>query len=247
VRLAAPVPVGLEKGVEVELVELAAAGDRQQFVRHLIGQQPHLRQRAVGVPLPGCWRRSLLGTLLVGVGPVEDLLLDELARRQRLERRAGEVEVGLGGDGQELGFLFREHGQVLVHVLQPACVFELGFLFRDSLFLALEQFLGRLAPRAEVVFVEHHEVPVHRVQPLVLGLDVAGRIAAEQVLERAEVDERLLAKPASGRCRTNATGTASHRNPRGILRSVCQASSTAGLKVTTSTRAHRASSPAGRR
>jgi hypothetical protein len=41
-----------------------------------------------------------LGALLVGVGPVENLLLDELARGQRLERRAGEVEVGLGGDGR---------------------------------------------------------------------------------------------------------------------------------------------------
>ena len=92
-----------EELVEVELVELPGARDRQQLVRHLVGQQPHLRQRAVGVPLAGVLRGELfLGALLVGVRPVEDLLFDELARGQRLERRAGEIEVRPRRDGQEL-------------------------------------------------------------------------------------------------------------------------------------------------
>jgi hypothetical protein len=155
--------------------------------------------------LPGCFSRELLlGALLVGVGPVEDLLLDELARGQRLERRAGEVEVGLGGDGQELGLLLRELAEVFVHVLQAGGVFELGLLLGDRLLLALEQLLGGLAPRAEVVFVEDHQVPVHRVQPFVLGLDVARRIAAEQVLEGAEIDHRL----SCGNLRRVAVGVA---------------------------------------
>ena len=189
----APVPDASKERVEIELVELPGARDRQQFVRHLVGEQAHLRQRAVGVPFAGVLGRELLlGALLVGVGPVEDLLLDELARGQRLERRAGEVEVGLGRDGQELGLLLREHAEVLVHLLQAGGVFELGLLLGDRLFLALEQFLGGVAPRAEVVFVEDDEVPVHRVQPFVLGLDVARRIAAEQVLKGAEIDDRLL-------------------------------------------------------
>ena len=187
-------PVRLEELVEIELVELPGARDRQQFVRHLVGQQAHLRQRAVGVPLAGVLGGELfLGALLVGVGPVEDLLLDELARGQRLERRAGEVEVRLGRDGQELGLLLRKHAEVFVHIFQAGGVFELGLLLRDRLFLALEQFLRGLPPRAEVVFVEHHEVPLHLVQPFVLRLDVSRRVAAEQVLEGAEIDDRLLA------------------------------------------------------
>ena len=227
-----------EELVEIELVELPGARDRQQLVRHLIGQQAHLRQRAVGVPLAGVLRGELLlGALLVGVRPVEDLFLDELARGQRLERRAGEVEVRLGRDGQELGLLLREHAEVLVHLLQAGGVFELGLLLGDRLLLALEQLLRGVAPRAEVVFVEHHEVPLHLVEPFVLRLDVPRRIAAEQVLEGAEIDDRLLGgRSWSGRCRSCARGTASRRSPRGTSRSVCHASSTAGLKVTTSTR-----------
>ena len=151
---------GLKKRVEVELIELSGACDRQQLVRHLVGQQAHLRQRAIGIPLAGVLGGEIfLGALFVGVGPVENLLLDKLARGQRLERRAGEVEIGLGRDGQELGFLLREHAEVFVHVFQAGGIFELGLLLGDRLFLALEQFLGRLAPCAEVVFVEHHQDP----------------------------------------------------------------------------------------
>ena len=91
--------------------------------------------------------------------------------------------------------------EVFVHVLQAGGVLELGLLLGDRLVLALEQFLGGVAPRAEVVLVEDHEVPLHLVEPFVLGLDVARRVAAEQVLEGAEIDERLLGgRSASGRC-----------------------------------------------
>jgi hypothetical protein len=58
-------------------------------------------------------------------------------------------------------------------------------------FVPFEQLLGTLAPGAEVVFVEHHQVPVHRVQPFVLRLDVPGGIAPQQVLERSEIHHRL--------------------------------------------------------
>ena len=82
--------------------------------------------------------------------------------------------------------------EILVHVFQAGGVFELGLLLGDCLFLALEQFLGRLAPRAEVVFVEDDQVPLHLVQPFVLGLDVPRVVAAQQVLEGTEIDEWLL-------------------------------------------------------
>jgi hypothetical protein len=119
---------------------------------------------------------------------------------------------------------------------KPGGVFELGLLLGDRLLLALEQFLGRVAPRAEVVFVEHHQVPIHRVQPLVLGLDVPRRVAAEQVLKGTEIDHRLLAvnlrRVAAGAAREVLPAVEVHV----VSRSVCQASSTAGLKVSTSTR-----------
>ncbi len=42
-----------------------------------------------------------------------------------------------------------------------------------------------------MVFVENHEVPLHLVEPFVLRLDVPRRVAAQQILEGAEVDDRL--------------------------------------------------------
>ena len=68
--------------VEIELVELPAASNRHQLIRHLICQQPHLWQRAIGIPPGGVLGLELrLGALFVGICPVENLLFDELARR----------------------------------------------------------------------------------------------------------------------------------------------------------------------
>ena len=104
----------LEECVEIKLVKLPSARDRHQLVRHLIGEQAHLWQRTIRIPLAGALGGEIfLGALLVGVGPVEYLLLDELARSERPERGAGEVEIRFGRDGQELGLLLREHAEVL--------------------------------------------------------------------------------------------------------------------------------------
>ena len=40
--------------------------------------------------------------------------------------------------------------------------------------------------------VKHHEVPIHRVQPLVARFDISGRVATEEVLKGSEVDDRLV-------------------------------------------------------
>jgi hypothetical protein len=127
----------------------------------LVCQQPHLQERAIRIPLASVPSGEfLLGALLVGVGPVEGLFFNEFARGQHLERRAGEVEIGLGRDGEELGLLFREHAKVFVQILQAGGVFQLGLLLRDRLILTLEKLLGGLPPRAEVIFIEDHEVTV---------------------------------------------------------------------------------------
>ena len=174
-ELGARAPAGrLEELVEVELVELALVGDRDQLVGHLVGEQPHLGQRRVRVPLARVLvGELLLGALLVGVGPVEDLLLDELARRERLERRAREVEVGPGRDRQEVGLVAGQLVELLVELVEHRGVLGFELLLGDLDVLALEQLLGVVAPGAEVVLVEDHEVPVDPVQPLVLGLDPA--------------------------------------------------------------------------
>ena len=75
-----------EERVEVELIELALAGDCKKFVGHLVREESHLRKGAIGVPSVGArLGELLLRSLLIGVGPVEDLLFDELTRSQRLE------------------------------------------------------------------------------------------------------------------------------------------------------------------
>lgn len=53
-----------------------------------------MRQCAVGIALARILRRERgLGALLVGICPVEYLLLDELAGGERLEGGAGQIEV----------------------------------------------------------------------------------------------------------------------------------------------------------
>ena len=79
-----------EEHVEIELVELSRAGHAGDGVGHLVGHEDHAGEGRIGVGLE--WVRArplLLGLLLVGVRPVEDLVLDELAAGQRAEGRAG--------------------------------------------------------------------------------------------------------------------------------------------------------------
>ena len=47
---------------------------------------------------------------------------------------------------------------------------------------ALEQLLGGVAPRAEVVLVEDHQVPRDFVEPFILRLDVADGVAGQEQL-----------------------------------------------------------------
>ena len=197
--------LGGEKFIEIELIEFTTACDGEEFIRHLVSEEPHLWQGAVGVPLAGIFSGEfLLGSLLVGVGPVEDLLLDEFTGGESFERRAGEIQIRLRGDGQEIGFPLREHGEVFIHYLQAGGVFEFRLFFCDGFLLTLEEFLCRLAPCAEVVFVEHHQIPIHRMEPFILGFDVSGFVTAQQVLEGAEENQRL----AGGDCRGVAAGVA---------------------------------------
>ena len=161
--------LSLEEDVEVELVELTRQGHRAESIGQLVGHQHHAGQGGVGIVRAG---PGGLGVLLVAVGPVEDLFLDELARTDGAEGRAGQVEVGIGGDGQD----------VLVEVGQPRSLGKLPLL----LVLGIKEVFGILAPGAVVVFVQDDAVPVPQVYPFVPFLDAARLVAAQQVLERTE-------------------------------------------------------------
>ena len=172
---------GCEELIEVELVELALAGDRKQLIGHLVREQAHLRESPIRVPLGRLLVCELfLGSLFIGVRPVEDLLFDELACGQRPEWCAREVEVGLGGDREERALWFRQLGEVLIDLFQAGRVLEPRLFLGDSVVLALEQLLCCLAPRAEVVLIEDDKVTVDGVEPFVLRLDVAESVSTEE-------------------------------------------------------------------
>ena len=53
-----PVPVAAKNSLRSNSSNSPCARDRQQLVRHLVGEQAHLRQRAVRVPLAGVLARA---------------------------------------------------------------------------------------------------------------------------------------------------------------------------------------------
>ena len=179
--------LGLEEHVEVEGVELAAARDAANLLRHLVGHHDHARQGLVGVGGAGVLARpSLLGTLLVGVGPVVYLLLNELARVERAERRAREEEVvrGLDREVALVHVALVGLAQARVHGLAGVCL---------VLVILYEEALGVLVPGAEVVLVKDDKVPVLLAHPLVLRLYPAGpALAPQEVLEGAKAHDGPL-------------------------------------------------------
>ena len=85
-----------EEHVQVKLIKFALFGNALDALRDFVCKHDHSRQSGVGIdtfalPLG-------LGSLLIGIGPVIDLLLNELTGIQRTERRAGEIEIISCGD-----------------------------------------------------------------------------------------------------------------------------------------------------
>ena len=78
---------GTEKAVKVKLAEFSLFGNLPNLVGQLIGKHHHLRQRKIGIPALAVVP-SVLGTLLVGIGPVVNLFLDKLPAGDGTERSA---------------------------------------------------------------------------------------------------------------------------------------------------------------
>ena len=194
-----PVVLGREELVEVEgevdvrlvLVDGDALGQTVgDHPRDLVGQQVERRQRRVRVLL-AVVLPLLAGDLLVLVGPVEDLVLVELAGRQRLERRARQVQrplaldlvegdVGLRGVDALVGLV--DHQQVPV---------ELGDV--------LELVVGAAEVLRALEVLQRQEL--HDARVLVLVVERVGapllarhrRAAGKRGRLRDELERRLVA------------------------------------------------------
>ena len=170
---------GGEKYIQIKFVELTLHGDLPDAVRDAVGHHHHPGQRCIGVvrsPVP-----VFLGPLLVGIGPVVDLILDKFAAVDGAERRAGQKQIVGCGDGQE-GLVVGVVGLVLLVLLHIEVVILVLVVHFKELF-------GIVPPRAEMVFVKDHDVPVGGMYPFVLCLDAAALVGAEIVLKRAETDD----------------------------------------------------------
>ena len=144
--------------------------------RNLVGHHDHPGQSSVGIVLS---LPVFFGTLFIGIGPVVDLLLDELAGVEGTEGGAGQIQVVVGGDGQPC-FIVGIGTAVLLHIFGIVVV----------LIVLFKQLLGVLFPCAKVVFIENDQIPVDGMYPLIAALDGAGGlIHAEIVLERAKTDD----------------------------------------------------------
>ena len=164
-----------EEHVQVKLIKFALFGNALDALRDFVCKHDHSRKSGVGIDAFAF--PFGLGPLLIGIGPVINLLLDELTGIQRTERRAGEIEIISCGDRQP---------RFIVGVT--------GIVFGKVLFVGilvlLEQLFCAVLPCAEVVLIENDEVPVRGVDPLVIGLDAAGLLVhAKEILKRAEADD----------------------------------------------------------
>ena len=164
-----------EEHVQVKLIKLALFGNALNALRDLVCKHNHSRQSSVGIyafafPFG-------LSPLLIGIGPVINLLLNELTGIQRTERRAGEIEV-IGRSDRQPRFIVGVTGIVFGKVL------FVGIL------ILFKQLFCAVLPCAEMVFIENNEIPVRGVDPFVIGLDAAGLLVyTEKILKRAEADD----------------------------------------------------------
>ena len=169
-----------EKYIEVKLVELSLLCDLADTFGNLIRHKNHSRQRKIGIartfPLMLC-------TLFIGVCPVIDLIFDKLAAVYCSERRTRQEQV-----------MSRSNGEKAL-VIGITCFFLLVLLHIEvsvSLVVGIfKQLLGVFTPSSEVVLVEDNNIPVIGVYKLIFRLDTAILVSAEQVLERAENNDRL--------------------------------------------------------
>ena len=175
--------LGTEEFVEVEAVHVPLLYHGSEVLRHLVGHHHHGGHLLIGAA------NGLFSFLLVLIGPVEDLVLHKLARGKGAEGSAAEVEEVFPSDGHVVVVPCAAAIHVdaaFAHHLVLFCLPPLGFAVAQ-----VQQALGVVVPCPKMVFVQHYQVPIDAVHPLVLGFDVAVAVATQVVLEGAKHHQRL--------------------------------------------------------
>ena len=166
---------GREKHIQIKFIELSLHGNPADAVWDAVGHHHHPGQSCIRISITF---PVFLGSLLIGVGPVVNLILNEFAGVECSKRRARQIQIVHGGDGQER-FIASIAAIILVQILTVVAV----------LVLLLKQFLGVFLPGTEVVLVEDHQVPVGCMYPFIFCLDAAGLLVHSQiVLKGAKAD-----------------------------------------------------------
>ena len=169
-----------EEYIEVKLVELSLHSYTPNFLGYLVGHENHSRQCKIRIPRTFPFG---FGALFIGICPVEYLFLDELTAVYRAERRTRKIEIVPRRNRQEC------------FVAGISRFLELIFLnieIRLGFFIGIVEQLSRvLAPCAKMVLVKDYDIPVVRMDKLVLCLYTAVFVCAKQILKRTENNNRL--------------------------------------------------------
>ena len=174
-----PLVFGGKESIQVKFIEFPLHGDLTDAVGDAVGQHDHARQGQIRIART---YPIFLGALLVGISPVEDLIFDEFARIDGAERRTREKQIIACCNGQK-GFIVgvsRFFHTVFFGI-------EIGRLLFVRIF---KEFPCILTPRAEMILVKNHQIPIGGMDEFVFCLDTARFIRPEQILKRAEYHNR---------------------------------------------------------
>jgi len=171
----------------LQTLKVARFGDNMRSVAVTEGDKVEAQLR-LGCAVNGYG----VGDLVEHVNATSDAQINELIDEALNGIEAafeGAIQAGVAG---ALG----DSDNVYDAILEAAyagvkCPARLNHLSDDrdmTLIERLKQLLCRLPPGTEVVFIEHHQVPVQQVQPLILGFDISRLIPAKKILKGAEID-----------------------------------------------------------
>ena len=169
-----------EEHIQIKFIELPLHGNLPNAIGNAVCEHHHARKREIRII-----RASpvLLCPLLVGVRPVVYLVLDELARIYRPERRTRKEKIMLRGDWEERLVVDVARFFLLVLFDIEICLFLIGIV---------EKLFRILAPRPIMVFIKYDQIPVFGMDEFILRLDATRFIRAKKILKRPKHHNRPL-------------------------------------------------------
>ena len=176
-----------EENVQIELVKFSLLCNPLYRFRDLIGQHNHTRKRGIGIDISSLcliirevrqMRPFFFATLLVRIGPVINLFLNELTGVQSTERRARQIQV-----------ILRRNREPRFIIGIAGIVFRKVFFIR--VFIRFEQLLRIVLPCTKMILIKNDEIPVGHMHPLIIRLNTACILVhTKEILERTEADDR---------------------------------------------------------